>query len=135
MLPAIVAAIAAVAISAAFSPSAAAQPLSINSMTKGPADDVMIDGRQRVLYTFDDDFYDRSSCQGGCAEQWPPFEPQRGEFSGAGFAIVQRPDGRRQWSYVGSPLYYSARDKNPYDLRGDGVDGLWHYARLPGDND
>jgi predicted lipoprotein with Yx(FWY)xxD motif len=114
---------------------AKAQPADINSMTKGPVDDAMIDGRQRVLYTFDDDFYDRPTCLGRCAEDWPPFEPKAEDLPGAGFAMVRRADGKWQWSYVGRPLYYSARDRNAYDVRGHGIDGLWHYARLPGGND
>jgi predicted lipoprotein with Yx(FWY)xxD motif len=41
-----------------------------------------------------------------------------------------REDGKRQWAYKGSPLYYWTKDSKPGDKTGDGVlNGAWKVAR------
>jgi predicted lipoprotein with Yx(FWY)xxD motif len=120
---------------AGLSAPAPAQTVDVYSITTSLGDDIMTDDRRRTLYTHDLDYYDKPSCLNECAAQWPPFEAARDAFPGGAFTIIERPDGKLQWSYSGSPLYYSVRDKQAYDVRGDGIGGVWHYARLPGGND
>lgn len=114
---------------------AAAQSIQVLSITSSLGDDIMTDGARRTVYTYDLDYHDWPTCTDACAETWPPFEPEPGAFPGGAFTIVVRTDGRRQWSYLGSPLYYYSKDRQPYDVRGQGIGGVWRYARLPGGND
>jgi predicted lipoprotein with Yx(FWY)xxD motif len=39
---------------------------------------------------------------------------------------IQRPDGGRQVTYGGLPLYTYSQDTQPGDAKGDGVGGSWH---------
>ena len=116
-------------------PPVVAQTLIVQSITDSRGDDIMTDEHWRTLYTYDLDYHDQPTCLDECAALWPPFEAARDALGGGGFAIVRRPDGKLQWSYGGNPLYYYSKDKQKFDIRGDGVGGVWHYARLPGGND
>ena len=90
---------------------------------------VLVDGTGRSLYTFAQDAPNRSHCNGPCAAAWPPFVAQAGETPGAGFSLVERADGTRQWALDGRALYYYAADVQPGDLKGDGQGGVWHAVR------
>ncbi len=53
-----------------------------------------------------------------CQQLWPPaFAPDDAEAVGK-WTVVQRRDGRRQWAYDGSVLYFSVRDRRPGDVLG-----------------
>jgi predicted lipoprotein with Yx(FWY)xxD motif len=70
-----------------------------------------------------------------CLSAWPPLllrsgaQPTGVRFLGA----VRRPDGRRQVTYRGRPLYRYAFDEKKGDVRGDGVGdvAVWHVAVAP----
>ena len=49
---------------------------------------------------------------------------------------IARPDGTRQVTYNGHPLYYYARDRGPGDARGQGLAsfGASWYALAPSGN-
>jgi len=44
-------------------------------------------------------------------------------------SLVTRDDGALQWAYAGRPLYFSAADARPGEVRGDGVEGVWSVVR------
>lgn len=90
---------------------------------------ILADGGGRTLYTFDKDAANKSNCYGGCAAAWPPFFAKDGAKSNAGFSIVTRDDGAKQWALNGKPLYYFAADANAGDVKGDGQGGVWHIIR------
>jgi len=90
---------------------------------------VMADNSGRTLYTFDKDAANKSNCNGGCAAAWPPFFAKDGASASAGFSIVTRDDGTKQWAMNGKPLYYFAPDTKPGDIKGDGEGGVWHVIR------
>ncbi|MBK5963796.1 hypothetical protein CCR95_06785 [Thiocystis minor] len=46
------------------------------------------------------------------------------------FATLTHPEGRRQWSQDGHPLYLWAGDGQTGDVTGDGVDGTWYAVRV-----
>ena len=90
---------------------------------------VMTDSAGRTLYTFDKDAANKSNCYGGCAAAWPPFFAKDGASAAAGFGIIARDDGSKQWAMNGKPLYYFAPDTKPGDIKGDKEGGVWHVIR------
>jgi predicted lipoprotein with Yx(FWY)xxD motif len=82
---------------------------------------------KKAIYTYDKDTKDKSNCTGQCLVNWPPFIV--GDAAGSlpeGFSTFKRDDGGMQYTYNGMPLYYYIKDKNPGDVTGDGVGGVWH---------
>jgi len=88
---------------------------------------VLADPSGMTLYTYDNDQPGTSTCYGPCAENWPPM-PAEGQVSGD-YSIVSRTDGTDQLAYQGKPLYRWVKDKEPGQVSGDGVNGVWHAAR------
>jgi predicted lipoprotein with Yx(FWY)xxD motif len=67
------------------------------------------------VYTFSADTDHQSACLGRCAVIWPPvLTTERAQASdGASFTLIGsivRPDGSRQVTYAGHPLYLFIRD-------------------------
>jgi|SRR6266536_1658377 len=78
-------------------------------------------------------------CTGACASAWPPLLVPTGDRLAAGPGVVQaklgttrRPDGKRQATYGGSPLYHFASDRKAGDAKGQGVGGVWFAAGASG---
>ncbi len=114
------------AIAAAFAANVAhAQSVAFNN-------GVMTDNAGRTLYTFDKDAANKSNCYGGCAAAWPPFSAREDASASAGFSIIARDDGSKQWALNGKPLYYFAPDNQPGDIKGDKEGGVWHVVRNAG---
>ncbi len=91
----------------------------------------LTDAAGRTLYAFDKDTKDTSNCTGNCLQNWPPFTvhgtPQAGDRINASLiSTFMRSDGTMQAEYDGHPLYYYSVDKNPGDVKGHGVGGVWH---------
>lgn len=58
-------------------------------------------------------------CVGECLEFYKPLlAPNDAQPSGF-WEVETRPDGSKQWSYRGSPLYTYAEDKEPGDIKGN----------------
>jgi len=55
-----------------------------------------------------------------CAQKWPPFLADTDAQPVGEFALIERPEGGRQWTYRGMPLYASVRDRKPGDRLGLG---------------
>jgi predicted lipoprotein with Yx(FWY)xxD motif len=83
----------------------------------------------RTLYTFDKDAANKSNCNGGCATAWPPFLVKDGDRTSAGFGVITRDDGAKQWAVNEKPLYFFAADAQAGDAKGDGQGGVWHIIR------
>ena len=95
-----------------------------------PMGDMLTDGKGMTLYTFDKDPDGKSVCNGPCADKWPPLKADAGMTAPAGYSIVTRDDGSKQWAYKGKPLYTWTNDKKPGDMTGDGfLNGAWHAAK------
>jgi predicted lipoprotein with Yx(FWY)xxD motif len=78
-------------------------------------------------------------CTGSCAATWPPLLVPTGDRLAAGSGIrqaklgtVKRPDGKRQATYAGSPLYRYAADRRAGDANGQGIGGIWFSLALAG---
>lgn len=90
---------------------------------------LLADAGGRVLYTFDKDEAGKSNCNGQCAVNWPPFAAAADGKPAAGYAVVTRDDGTKQWALNGKPLYYFVGDAKPGDANGDGKNGVWHTVK------
>jgi predicted lipoprotein with Yx(FWY)xxD motif len=86
---------------------------------------VLVDSEGHTLYAFSGDSGKTSACEGACAKAWPPLLVEHGEpepSNGAGasrLGTITRPDGDRQVTYAGHPLYSFSGDKSPGDANGD----------------
>jgi predicted lipoprotein with Yx(FWY)xxD motif len=89
---------------------------------------VLVDDRGMTLYTFDKDTT-KSTCNGPCAQNWPPMPAGSNPVDAGAWTAVTRDDGRKMWAYKGKPLYTYVNDKAPGDVNGDGANGgTWHVA-------
>lgn len=93
------------------------------------ANGILADASGRTLYTFDKDASTKSNCNGGCAAAWPPFLVKDGDRTSAGFRVITRDDGAKQWAMNDKPLYFYAADVQAGDAKGDGQGGVWHVIR------
>jgi len=71
-----------------------------------------------ALYAFSRDDRDETRCKGACAEDWPPFKTKRDPKAGKGLkdgriGTTNRPNGSRQVTFRGHPLYYYVGDREP----------------------
>ena len=82
-----------------------------------------------TLYVFDNDLAapGTSTCDGGCANNWPPLLVSDGAASGvSNLGTVTRNDESEQATYNGRPLYFFIGDTATGDTSGDGAGGVWH---------
>ena len=100
---------------------------------------VLADGAGRVLYIYTKDTQapSVSNCYDNCAKQWPIFYAAgKTEFKdgikGDLVGTTTRKDGTLQVTYAGWPLYYWVNDKNPDDVLGQAVGGVWWVLQADG---
>jgi predicted lipoprotein with Yx(FWY)xxD motif len=90
---------------------------------------VLVDAHGKTLYLWAHDKGAKSTCNGDCAEYWPPLLT-RGKPLAAGGAKAallgtsRRSDGRIQVTYAGHPLYYFVQDRKPGQTTGEGLTGF-----------
>lgn len=111
----------------------------VKTSTTGQYDTILTDSAGKALYTFDRDTTEVSACTGNCAVTWPPLVLEAGAptsipapagVTGA-FTTSARPDGTgTQVVWKGKPLYRYVADASPGEVKGDGVGGVWHVAKL-----
>jgi predicted lipoprotein with Yx(FWY)xxD motif len=97
-----------------------------------------------TVYMFEGD-HGTSTCTGSCEKVWPPVtttgEPTVHGAVAADLGTTTRPDGTKQVTYKGQPLYFFVRDKDDGDTYGEGVNGFgadWYVIAPSGnkvDND
>ena len=87
------------------------------------------DGFTVYEYTKDTNKPPASNCSGSCATSWPPVlagdTPWLKGVSADKVGTVDRPDGTKQLTLNGWPLYRYAKDAQPGDTTGNGVGGTW----------
>lgn len=92
----------------------------------------LVDGNGMALYTLTQDLPNQSVCEGTCISKWPPFHAQfldlPSNLDSADFEMIMRPDGLRQMTFRGWPLYRFYMDRAPGDLNGHGVEDVWVLA-------
>jgi predicted lipoprotein with Yx(FWY)xxD motif len=89
---------------------------------------ILVDGSGRTLYEFERD-HSRSTCESACAKAWPPLIAHGRVSAGGGASMgllgtVKRPDGTREVTYAGHPLYRFSGDKSTGDVNGQGSDAF-----------
>jgi predicted lipoprotein with Yx(FWY)xxD motif len=90
----------------------------------------------KTLYTFTSDTKDsgKSTCNGDCATNWPPYtleadEKLEQDAAATGtVTMITRDDGTKQVAYNGMPLYYFGGDKAAGDSNGQGLFNKWFIA-------
>jgi predicted lipoprotein with Yx(FWY)xxD motif len=87
--------------------------------------DVLVDSEGRTLYSAVVEQDGRIRCTGACESFWDPVSVSRSEADSASadldleLGVVKRPDGGRQLTLDGRPLY-SFTEEGPGQLEGDG---------------
>ena len=71
-----------------------------------------------------------ADCAADCAAKWQALDATAAAVALGDFAPLARADGKRQWSYRGKPLYRSAADQQPGDVKGVGVDPAFALAEV-----
>ena len=87
---------------------------------------VLVGAQGKTLYIWAHDKSSTSTCNGDCAEYWPPLitkgRPQA--IAGANSKLLgtsKRKDGRLQVTYAGHPLYYFVQDTKAGQTNGEGL--------------
>jgi predicted lipoprotein with Yx(FWY)xxD motif len=97
---------------------------------------VLVDAEGLTLYGLTDDTGGVSTCDGACADAWPPLTLDGPDLP-AGldadvFSVVERSDGTFQLKAGEWPLYRFAGDAAPGDTNGQGSGGVWFAAAPDG---
>jgi predicted lipoprotein with Yx(FWY)xxD motif len=96
---------------------------------------VLVTGGGRTLYSLSAETHGRFICTDACLTTWPPLILKHGAkpVGVRGLGAIKRPDGRRQATYKGKPLYRFSGDAKKGDANGEGFRdvGTWHAAVAP----
>ena len=93
------------------------------------AAEVLTDKDGMTLYVLDKDTGGISTCYGDCAKMWPAYAGKEGDEMKKDWALAKRTDGTMQWTYDAKPVYFFADDKAKGDMKGDGMEGVWHIIK------
>jgi predicted lipoprotein with Yx(FWY)xxD motif len=89
----------------------------------------LVDGKGRTLYLFRKDKTSKSTCNGDCAQNWPPLlTTDKPKASGSArsrlLGTTTRADGKTQVTYNHHPVYLFALDKKAGDTKGQAVNAF-----------
>jgi predicted lipoprotein with Yx(FWY)xxD motif len=90
---------------------------------------VLVDAHGKTLYLWAHDRGTKSTCNGDCAEYWPPLITHGKPIAAGGaqaalLGTSRRSDGRTQVTYAGHPLYYFVKDRKAGQTSGEGLTGF-----------
>jgi predicted lipoprotein with Yx(FWY)xxD motif len=97
------------------------------STTVGLSNGLLVDSSGAALYTSDQEKSGTVMCTGGCTQIWLPLaapssgQPTAGDGVSGKVGTVKRPDGKRQVTLDGRPLYRFAEDSQSGKATGDNV--------------
>lgn len=116
-------------------PGASAKPAPVSEADTGLGT-VLVDGKGLTLYGLTDDTNGVPTCNGACADAWPPLTVDGADLP-AGldpslYKVVERSDGTFQLEAGQWPLYRFAGDAAPGDTNGQGSGGVWFAAAPDG---
>ena len=100
---------------------------------------IVVDANGMSVYFFTKDVKDSgtSACTGACLTMWPPVTSTAATPTAEGVSgtlgTITTPDGAKQVTLNGLPLYYYAQDKKPGDILGQGVSDVWYLATPAGE--
>ena len=121
-------------------PSAPPASAAVDLMTAtSSAGEIVVDAKGMSVYFFTKDVKDSgtSACTDACLAAWPPVTtdaetPQVEGVTGT-VGTITTPDGAKQVTLNGLPLYYFAKDTKAGDILGQGVNGVWYLADPSGE--
>jgi predicted lipoprotein with Yx(FWY)xxD motif len=91
-------------------------------------------GLTLYYYSADKPHSDKSACTGTCATAWPPLaapvKAPAGVRLPGRLGVITRPDGVKQVTLKGYPLYFYIGDKAPGQVKGNGIGGAWHVIKI-----
>ena len=105
-------------------------------VTRTRAGTVLASSRGLTLYYYSADkpHSGKSACTGVCATAWPPLAAPVKAPAGARLpgrlGVITRPNGVKQVTLNGHPLYFYAGDKAPGQAKGNGIEGSWHVIKI-----
>lgn len=95
---------------------------------------IVVTASGRTLYTLSAETHGRFICTRSCLSTWHPLKvPAGGTVVGvAKLGVIKRPDGSRQATFNGRPLYTFSGDAHKGDANGEGFKdvGTWHAAAV-----
>lgn len=104
------------------------------TVSQTDAGDALAGAGGMTLYILTTDTENTSTCtSGGCATAWPALKGEGSQVQpGSGisgtFGTATWPDGTKQVTHNGQPLYYYTGDSAPGDANGEGSGGVWFIA-------
>jgi predicted lipoprotein with Yx(FWY)xxD motif len=113
----------------------AAVDLMTASSDKG---EIVVDGKGMSVYYFTKDVKDsgKSNCTGDCLVAWPPVLTTNDTPTVEGVTgkvgTIDTPDGKKQVTIEGMPVYLWEKDKAPGDTTGQGVGNVWYLVAPDG---
>jgi predicted lipoprotein with Yx(FWY)xxD motif len=126
----------------AAAPQPTATKVELWAVQSGPLGVVVTDGGGMPIYRYDRDGTKppTSTCTGDCTKQWPPVvlagdkQPELDGIDPALVGTIQRPDGQRQVTLAGWPLYrHTGDDGGLATTYGNGLDKAWYAISPSGD--
>ncbi|EMY33319.1 hypothetical protein D477_015531 [Arthrobacter crystallopoietes BAB-32] len=101
--------------------------------------EIVVDGQGMTVYYFtkDEKGSGVSNCTGDCLVAWPPVltESDTPTVEGvtAEIGTIDTPEGEKQITIDGMPIYYWQNDKEPGDVDGQGVNDVWYVVAPDGE--
>ena len=126
---------AATAAGTASATTAPASTVTLTVKTDAKLGQFLADDKGMTLYMYTKDTAGKSTCEGTCAQIWPPLLVAQGgkvTITGGDQTLVgtlTRSDGSTQVTYRNLPLYYFSKDKAPGDTNGQGVGTVWFVVK------
>jgi predicted lipoprotein with Yx(FWY)xxD motif len=97
---------------------------------------VLASSRGLTLYYYSEDKRGSgtSVCTGACATAWPPLaapvKAPAGVHLPGPLGVITRPNGVKQVTLNGYPLYFYVGDKASGQATGNGIEGSWHVITI-----
>jgi predicted lipoprotein with Yx(FWY)xxD motif len=91
-------------------------------------------GLTLYYYSEDKPHSGKSACTGACATAWPPLaapvKAPAGVHLPGKLGVITRPNGLKQVTLNGYPLYFYVGDKASGQATGNGIGGSWHVIKI-----
>ncbi len=100
---------------------------SVVSVATTDLGETLVDANGLTLYGFTQDTDGVPTCEGACADAWPPVivDALPADLDPAVYSVATRPDGQLQLVAGVWPLYLFAGDAAPGDINGQGSGDVW----------
>jgi predicted lipoprotein with Yx(FWY)xxD motif len=100
---------------------------------------IVVDAKGMSVYFFTKDVKDSgtSACTGQCIAAWPPVltDSEAPKVDGVTGTVgtIPTPQGKKQVTVNGLPVYYYVKDKAAGDITGQGVNDVWYLVSPEGE--